>query len=289
MRCPACNSEVSDVRYVYHENEIHSNFYRCGRCTFIFARPLLIPALDKRQLDDIDFAELFNSPMLKNLYINLFIKREIRMLQKYRTVKNSKLIDIGCGTGWTTSIFEKNGFDVTGLEPSETRSNFARDTYGIRTLTGHIENLDIQEIYGTAVLRHVIEHVEDPKSVIKRAGLLLDNQGLLLLVCPNINSLGRYLFGAQWSSWGLPWHCNFFTPKSMEALLGRSGFEVLKSYQTPSPLHFTQSLLNKYGNKKICRIMENNKIFSILLSAPFAVLGNSLGLGDNLNIIARKK
>jgi 2-polyprenyl-3-methyl-5-hydroxy-6-metoxy-1,4-benzoquinol methylase len=211
------------------------------------------------------------------------------MLKKYRTVKNSTLIDIGCGTGWTTSIFGKNGFDVTGLEPSETRSKFARDTYGIRTLTGHIENFDSREIYGTAVLRHVIEHVEDPKSVIKRAGLLLDNQGLLLLVCPNINSLGRYLFGAQWSSWGLPWHCNFFTPKSMEALLGRSGFEVLKSYQTPSPLHFTQSLLNKYANKKICRIMENNKIFSILLSAPFAVLGTSLGLGDNLNIIARKK
>lgn len=289
MNCPACNAEVADIRYVYSENERQSNFFRCSRCTFIFARPLPIPAIDKRQLDDIEYAELFNSPLLKNLYITLFIKREIRMLKKYRLVKNAKLIDIGCGTGWTTSIFAKNGFDVTGLEPSETRSKFARDMYGIRTLTGHIESLDIQERYGIAVLRHIIEHVEDPKSVIGKISLLLENQGLLLLVCPNINSLGRYLFGAQWSAWGLPWHCNFFTPKSIKALLDRSGFEVLKSYQTPSPLHFTQSLLSKYAGKKISRFMGNNKILSALLSAPFAVLGTSLGWGDTLNIIARKK
>ena len=289
MNCPACNAEVTDVRYVYYENNKQSNFFRCSRCTFIFARPLPIPAIDERQLDDIDYAELFNSPLLKNLYTNFFIKREIRILKKYRRGKNLKLIDIGCGTGWTTSIFGKNGFEVTGLEPSKTRSKFARDTYGIRTLTGHIENVNIQETFGTVVLRHIIEHVEDPKSVIEKIGELLENQGLLLLVCPNINSLGRYLFGAQWSSWGLPWHCNFFTPKSIKALLDHSDFEILKSYQTPSPLHFTQSLLSKYANNTLSRFLETNKILSIVLSAPFALLGTALGLGDTLNIVARKK
>ena len=123
--CPACKNFVNDISYLYDDGEKNNNFYQCPECSFIFARPVLIPELDNRQMDGVENAEMFNSRFLKFIYINWFIKKEISRIRKVKAASGTKLLDIGCGTGWTSKVYADNGFEVTGLEPSSVRAQFA--------------------------------------------------------------------------------------------------------------------------------------------------------------------
>jgi SAM-dependent methyltransferase len=288
LPCPACQKPVGQVDYIYEDAEAQSLFYSCPECTFIFARPVLIPELNDRHMDGIENAEMFNSGLLKRLYIRLFINREVRKLKKWQNKVAPSFLDVGCGTGWTTFQYHQAGFDVTGLEPSKIRSKYARSHYGLNIISDYIENVSAENKYDIVMFRHIIEHFADPGAVVRKVAGLLNDDGLLFVIVPNINCLGRYLFGTKWS-WVLPIHCNFFTPGSIRALLERSGYEVLECYQTPSPIYFPQSILRVFPNRLLSSLFNRYKAAFMLLFAPFAILGSLLGMGDNLNVIARKK
>ncbi len=285
--CPACGNPVADITYAYGEGEERSDFYRCPECTFLFARPVFIPELDSRQMDGIDDAELFNSRLLKSIYVNYFIKKEIRTLRRAKGRGPLRLLDIGCGTGWTTRVYADHGFEVTGLEPSRVRSEYAREHYGIEVVCDYIENAGFDQEFDIVVLRHIIEHFADPGVVLRKIQGFLKADGVVLVVVPNIDCLGRYLFETNWA-WILPWHCNFFTPRSARRLLAEQNFEVSDFYQTPSPLYYPGAIMRRFPNPVVKRLLAN-RIFAMTLCAPLAIVGKWLGLGDNLNLVARRK
>lgn len=288
IACPACDAEVSNIEYIYCHEQNHSNFFRCPHCTLLFARPVFIPELDSRQMDGVENAELFNSPLLKKIYINYFIKKEIRSLRRVKGPGTLRLLDIGCGTGWTTRVYAENGFDVTGLEPSGVRAQYARDNYGIEVVNDYIENVHFDRKFDVVVLRHIIEHFSDPGAMIGKIRSFLKPDGMLLVVVPNIDCLGRYLFETNWA-WILPWHCNFFTPRSVRRLLTEQGFDVCAFYQTPTSLYFPGAIMRRFPNRMVKYLLGRNRVAAMTLCAPLAIAGKLLGMGDNLNLIAVRK
>jgi SAM-dependent methyltransferase len=286
--CPTCDSSVADIAYVYEDGDERSDFFRCPDCSFLFARPVFIPELDSRQMDGIDNAELFNSRLLKSIYINYFIKKEIRALRRAKGRGPLRLLDIGCGTGWTTRVYAEHGFAVTGLEPSRVRAEYARENYGIEVVCDYIENAEFDQKFDVVVLRHIIEHFADPGAVMRKIHAFLKADGVVLVVVPNIDCLGRYLFETNWA-WLLPWHCNFFTPRSIRSLLTKEGFEMVDSYQTPSPLYYPGALMRRFPNPLVNTLMGRSRVLSMALCAPLAIGGKWLGVGDNLNVVARRK
>lgn len=284
--CPACRSLVSDIAYVYQKGEERSDFFHCQDCSFLFARPVLISELGNRQMDGVEHAELFNSQLLKSTYINYFIKKEIRSLLRAKGVGQIRMLDVGCGTGWTTRVYADQGFEVTGLEPSRTRAEYAREKYGIEVVCDYIENAEFKQEFDVVVLRHIIEHFADPGAVLRKIRGFLKKDGVVLVVVPNINCLGRRLFETEWD-WVLPWHCNFFTPRSIRSLLKLEGFGVSDFYQTPSPLYYPGALTRTFPNPLVKWLMGRSRVLSMALCAPLAIGGKWLGMGDNLNVVAR--
>jgi len=294
LKCPACCAQVADIRYRYTDDNRHradeSLFYRCQECSFIFARPVLIPELNNRQMDGVENAEMFNSKLMKWLYTKLFLKREISTLRELARGKSEcRLLDIGCGTGWTTKVFKDYGFTVTGVEPSAVRAEIARQRYGIEIINDYLENLSGTAVgYDVIVLRHIIEHLAEPDAIMQKVHDLLADDGIVVVIVPNINCLGRYIFETNWA-WVLPWHCNFFTPKSIMVFMKRLGFMVESQYQTPSPLYFPDSLLRVISSQSLTKLAGKNKGLLRLALAPVAIVGSILDMGDNLNIFARKE
>jgi SAM-dependent methyltransferase len=289
--CPLCACADSSPAYRFSMNNCASKIYHCCRCDFLFCRPIQLTNLHERQMDSIDDAELFNAGLLKKLHEKLIIGKEIRTVRGILGTGEHSLLDIGCGTGWTTNIWKRNGFNVTGLEPSEARRTIAWNAYGISMLPNYIEELDSNHTYDVIILRHVLEHLEDPLAMVRKIRSLLRKNGLFVLVVPNINCLGRYIFETKWS-WILPFHCNFFTPRSIRELASVSEFEVCSQYQTPSPLWYPESfarLLPENGSSLTRRIYERLNIFSMLPFAPLVGIGHLLGLSDNLTLVARVK
>jgi SAM-dependent methyltransferase len=253
----------------------------------MFARPAFIEDLTERQMDSVIDAEMFGSPMLKSIYVKWFLQKELREIRKKVGAEVPSLLDVGCGTGWTTSFWKNNGFIVHGLEPSVIRSRIAKEKYGLEVSNDYLENYDPDRRYDVILMRHSLEHFEAPSDVLAKINALLNDDGIVLLVVPNINCLGRYLFGVDWQ-WVLPWHCNFFNPKSIKRILHLAGFADMTLYQTPSPLYFFDSLGRKLNTRLFEGLREKSRAALLLVSAPFALLGTVLGIGDNITVVARK-
>ena len=50
-------------------------------------------------------------------------------------LRRGSMVDIGCGSGYTASLFAKNGWAVTGVEFSDETAVHARETYQIHVVT----------------------------------------------------------------------------------------------------------------------------------------------------------
>ncbi len=290
IHCSLCGSSVRRALYSYSLDDRRSRIYRCASCGFMFLHPLLLETMTARHMDTLDDAELFNNKLLKMLHEDFIVKREIRIVRKRLGKDRFSMLDIGCGTGWTSSIWKRAGIDVTGLEPSRRRAALAEERYGLTVIPSYIEQLDAGTKYDVIVMRHIIEHIDAPLSVLSRVRSHLESNGLAVIVVPNIDCMGRFVFGAQWS-WVLPWHCNFFSPSSVKELMQRAGFDVVQLYQTPSPLWYPQSFLRLFrGSQNLSRRLYGAlNLFSLLPFAPLVFLGYLLGLSDNITVIARKR
>lgn len=287
--CPACAGANRTVRYHYYDKNREYRIFACSSCGLMFTRPAFIERLDERKMDSIGDAELFGNDLLKNLYEKFIIYREMHNVRKILGKGVLSLLDVGCGTGWITNIWRQKGFDTTGIEPSETRSQMAREKYGLKVINDFIENLPTEGKYDVITLRHLVEHLEEPGQILEKCRVLLKKDGLAVIVVPNINCIGRYVFGTKWT-WVIPYHCNFFSPRSLARLLHQSGYEVINMYQTPSPLWYPESffrMLSKSNWNEI--IYRRLSLLSLLLFAPLVGLGYVLRLSDNITIIARQK
>ncbi len=235
-------------------------------------------------MESIGDAELFHSDLFQALHKILIIAPEISRVQKLLGRTDYSMLDVGCGTGWISKIWADSGAHVTGLEPSAARAAVARKR-GIRVLSCYAEDLDDDERYDLIVIRHVVEHLENPKNLLSSFVSRLNPGGLLLVVVPNIDCIGRKIFDSDWT-WVLPWHCNFFNPRSLKYLLEGCGYNVAKSWQTPSPLWYPESFALKYP--RIGAMLKISPL-TMLLFAPLVGLGYISGFSDNLTIIAKPK
>lgn len=283
VKCIICDHMISKPVYRY-QGRGESDILQCGNCGHLFIHPVPLQDLKERTMDALTDAEFFGNEWMKWLHERIVINKEIREVKTYLSAATPRLLDIGCGTGWSTSIWQKNGFAVTGLEPSLTRGQVARDVYKLNVSHEHLENFVTPELFDVIVLRHLLEHIAEPKKMLIKIKSFLKPDGILLIVIPNINCIGRYLFGSNWA-WILPWHLHFYTPATLKRLLEKVGYEKRKIYQMPSPLWYPNAVNNAFFG-------ENSKVqippfIALLFCIPVVLIGALLNLNDNMTLIFR--
>lgn len=79
--------------------------------------------------------------------------------------------------------------------------------------------MDTPGEFDVVILSHVIEHLHDPVALLKMCHLLLEKNGLLVLLTPNVASYGHRKFGAGWCGLESPRHIHLFTCKNWFGLL----------------------------------------------------------------------
>jgi len=83
----------------------------------------------------------------------------IRLIAKFGDAKVKRVIDLGCGTGRHATALHQRGFDVTGVDISESMLRYARERAGpgqadgrIKFIQGDIRNLDFSEPFDVALM-----------------------------------------------------------------------------------------------------------------------------------------
>lgn len=287
--CRVCETQGASILYEYLYNKETYDILECIECRHIYIDPVPLISEESRTMDTLEDAEFGGSKVLKFLHEQIIIKREIWNVKRIIKKSSPELLDIGCGTGWTTSIWQKHGFQVTGLEPSHSRCEFGKKNYDVNIINGNMSDLDDGKKYDVIVIRHVLEHIKEPKEFLSELRGHLKDGGLLLITIPNINCVGRYLFKENWE-WVLPWHLHFYYPKTLKTLVENTGFNSVKSYQTPSPLWYPGSLGRYFGeDSAINRFLSRYaRLSTLLLVSPIVLAGFALGMNDNMTLFATR-
>jgi 2-polyprenyl-3-methyl-5-hydroxy-6-metoxy-1,4-benzoquinol methylase len=211
--------------------------------------------------------------------------RIVDLIQRY--TKKGRLLDIGVGTGLFMEIAQKKGFEVFGLDVS----SYAIKTVGKRMKIKSEKKLVVSELtektyasnyFDVINMRHSIEHVSDPEKLLKNVYKILKPGGIVAIATPNSFGWHAKLFKELWPHWSVPYHIQFFSKKSLEIVVKKSGFTILKS-KTEELTNYDifRIFLRKVGIPiNYNRATYLTKIANNLLA--------KIGQGEGLLIIAQK-
>ena len=263
-QCPVCGS--SEIFTMFKAQGWEENFLCCSykilscrSCHVSFTKP-----------DSGDLSKLYSEGLYSNKgnrfagIINLvqyiFQWERFRYLAKCSTVE-AKLLDVGCGKGRFMEYAASRGWDIYGVEPSQSSRNLAIKRVGNRVFE-HIS--DIPEIKFDAItLWHVLEHVQEPVNFLLELRKYLKPDGFVLISVPNLDSLQSKIGKGLWMHLDLPRHRFHFTPKSLQEVLSRAGYRVLsvKHFSLEfGPIGYIQTFLNLIGCEPglIYKIIKHN-------------------------------
>ncbi|HET9906316.1 MAG TPA: class I SAM-dependent methyltransferase [Anaerolineales bacterium] len=186
-------------------------------------------------------------------------ENQANLLKKHLPPKDAKVLDIGCGGGLFLSLLKREGAEVTGIELSDSRAQYAKTKHNLEILKYPIESeywqKDFAGHFDAATLWDVIEHVNYPHQTLQSAVNVLKPGGLLLIDTPCRDSFyhqfgeltyrlsgGRFptFLNAMYSS-HLFGHKQIFSTKEMKELFESVGLEVIdlhKFHELSFPFDF---------------------------------------------------
>jgi len=139
------------------------------------------------------------------------------------------ILDIGCGNGSLSNFLAQQGYEVVGVEESESGVQLANETFpNCHFIQGSIYNLPYSEIgnqFDIVLAAEVIEHLFYPKELARSAKKLLKPNGRLIMTTPYhgyLKNLALALSGKMDKHFTTLWdggHIKFFSVASMRQLL----------------------------------------------------------------------
>lgn len=183
---------------------------------------------------------LFSGPLLYPL--SLYYRLSGRDPSLIPFVGEGRILDVGCGLGFALALYRERGWTPFGVEPSPVAARYAREVLGLSVHQGELLDARFPSRFVDAVqFRHTLEHMPSPSVELREAHRILRDRGLLVVMLPNAAGLDRHLFGRWWVAWDLPRHLFHFTPRTLSALLAKTGFRVQKVVCDPGPFTFVES------------------------------------------------
>jgi 2-polyprenyl-3-methyl-5-hydroxy-6-metoxy-1,4-benzoquinol methylase len=294
-----CVKELSDTRYgIAGIYEIR----RCRNCSL----EQIYPVPDAAELKNL-YENFYNfSGEQGTLYTNirewLLSSSLYRLWTRldgdvafHRRKGTGRLLDIGCNQGRGLRIFERNGFEVEGLELSETAATVARQA-GYVVHTCKLDDFAPPAPYDVVVLSNVLEHSLVPGQMLREAARVLKPGGEIWISCPNSRSWLRSCFGRFWINWHVPFHISHFSQATLDRALREAGYFGVQIHQETPAGWVASSLIVRtfFRRGKATRQLRNPALYMALTLAvrtllfPFLSWGNRTERGDCLVAIARK-
>lgn len=116
------------------------------------------------------------------------------------------------------------------MEISEGAASHAWERWQVPTFKGTIEEFSEQgQCFPLVTAIDVLEHVPDPHSFIRAIARVCEPGAFVVLDTPNAGAFHFRAFGATWRGFN-PFHIQLFSPRTLEMLLKKHGFEVVKQF-----------------------------------------------------------
>lgn len=157
--------------------------------------------------------------------------RQILRLLTPLLAENSLVVDIGAGFGELGRLIVRDGkFRYTGFEPSASTAAAARSR-GVDLRAELFGPQSLEEPADAVVLDNVLEHLADPKALVRDAVEAIRPGGLLVVIVPNRWDVRQlHPRWRQANHWIPPDHINYFTAGSLKRLLTEAGLDSVRPF-----------------------------------------------------------
>ena len=155
----------------------------------------------------------------------------------FGALSGRRLLDVGCGEGWTLAFFHRNGVDGLGVDYSEAglmqHNPDHRDSFSQGDVFEFLEReVETGNHHDIIILNHVLEHVLDPSGLLNSLHSILADDGLAVITVPNdyswVQRAAREFGHISRDFWFCPpQHLNYFSRETLIDLAQQSGWNVL--------------------------------------------------------------
>ena len=256
-KCPWCESEKTQI-HLWLKDEFLSKedfqIFECHRCGLLFTEPR--PSKDK--IGEYYKSEEYYShqenkkgfiPKIYECVKSVNLKNKYNMATK--GMEKGKVLDIGCGVGDFLHVMEKNGWETTGIEPSEDAKAIARKRMKAKLLSPEeIEQLP-DESFDLITMWHVLEHVDDLKTEVHHLHRVVKKEGRLVLALPNFQSFDAQYYKQHWAAYDVPRHLNHFCKKSIAKIFSTTTLKLIKTDKLIWDAYYISYMSEKYKRNSL--------------------------------------
>ena len=164
--------------------------------------------------------------LLFPLYLRLVLVGRDKKIIPYQG--QGRILDIGCGSGRALSLLRERGWDTYGVEANSQAVDIARNKLNLKVSLGNISNVDFQSnFFDVAMMTHSLEHMPNPKDILRKVNKILKTGGNLIITVPNVDSFGARYFKQFWLGWDPPRHLYAFSLRTLKKMLQAvDGFKI---------------------------------------------------------------
>lgn len=242
--CSICSSgNLHDVHILYDDRYGFSGIFpllkcqECGHRQIVFCSEDKLPSdlysryYPRKNLDPNDYRT--------RIYVSgLSAWLDGEYASAFRWVPTKvKVLDIGCGTCEALGYHLARGCDASGVE-ADTNIQPLVDKFGFKVFFGSFDPNNHRDIFFDYItLDQVIEHIEDPVSMLQGVSRILRPGGKVIISTPNPDGWGAVLFKKKWINWHVPYHMHFFSITSIKIAAEKAGL-VIEEAKTISSSHW---------------------------------------------------
>ena len=259
----------------------HWQIVQCRNCSFVFADPRESNEEIARGYKDSE-DKLYLAEEKGRI---VTFERVCRGIMDFKS--GGRILDIGCSIGTFLEVCKKHGFDVYGSDLSRWSVQYAKEKKNLQNV--FYGNPESQKLFPTnsfdvITMLDLIEHLVDPIHELEIARNFLKHDGVLAIGTMNVNSWPVKLLRGHWP-WYMKMHIYYFSPETIEKLLQKTGFKVIKIVKK-----YSHCISLRYTNHKLKTYMPlTGKVVSPLLKTlRLEDLVVPIDLGDFMTVYATK-
>ncbi|UCC95072.1 MAG: class I SAM-dependent methyltransferase [Candidatus Omnitrophota bacterium] len=227
-RCPLCNADNFETIFV----KCGFPHVRCKVCGLVYVNPIL----NKEEYEKLWSAEdswesvLEAQDQIKMQTLEAQYSLDIATLYVAKK-KDISICDVGCGPGTLLGEAKRRGYSVFGIEPN-TRCHKHLAAKGIEYTAEFFPlSKNIGKQFDCIFLLNTLEHLRQPLKIVSEVAKLLKPSGIIYISVPCIDALVNRIMHEKAGVFAGHSHIQFFSIKTLSALLEKTGFEVLE-YET---------------------------------------------------------
>lgn len=208
-------------------------YVKCTDCGQAFHRFILTPEWNERRFSKwmtheaiAEFESRVNTPERALRKGTEHVMHAIRLEKLTRTVRSNnrlRILDFGCGAAEFLATCARFGFEVTGIDRST-----ARRDHATVTVLPEIDDAQGRQFHALTLFE-VLEHLDDPRSILERLTEFLVPGGILILETPNCEGVNHIESRDEYLKIAPMEHINGFTPTTLQKFAEHLGYRRINS------------------------------------------------------------